>query len=322
MSPALRAAAVPLMLLGGGLVAGQSELNGRLADELGDGPRAGLAAACVSFGSGLVVVLLVAASLPSARAGARRFVAARRAGDLPLSLTLGGVLGAFLVASQGFTISTIGVALFSVAVTAGQTSSGLLVDHAGVGPAGRQAVTPPRLVAAGFAVAAVVLAAGERLVSAFSLATLGLALLPLLAGGGAALQQAMNGRVSAVAGSWVTTVNNFVVGTTALVVVLLLSLLVPGELHAPPSTWWLYLGGIMGVGFITLAAVLVHVHGVLVLGLSMIAGQVITAEAIEIVGGDSHVGIVGVVAGLLTVVGVLIALLLRPAPTVPADGHA
>ena len=57
----------------------------------------------------------------------------------------------------------------------------------------------------------------------------------------------------------------------------------------------------MGVGFIWLAAVLVKVHGVLVLGLCLIAGQVICAELIELLGPSAHVGIVGVVAGVLTV---------------------
>ncbi|KQY59269.1 hypothetical protein ASD11_06740 [Aeromicrobium sp. Root495] len=311
-SRAQRAAAVPLMFLGGALVAGQSQINGRLAHELGDGPRAGLAAASVSFGSGLVVVCIIAALMPSARAGARRFLEARRSGELPWIWTLGGLLGAFLVATQGFTIASIGVALFSVAVTAGQATSGLLVDHLGIGPSGKQHLTPPRLVAALFAVVAVLLAAGERLVDQFSLTTAGLALLPLVAGAGAALQQGMNGRVSHVGGPWVTTVNNFVVGTSALLVVLVLSLLVPGQLDGLPGTWWMYLGGVMGVGFISLAALLVRVHGVLVLGLCMIAGQIITAEIIELLSDDPHVGVLGIVAGLLTVVGVAVALLIRP----------
>ena len=60
--------------------------------------------------------------------------AAARAGALRPWQLLGGVAGASLVASQGITVGTIGVALFVVAVVAGQTSSGLAVDHAGLGP--------------------------------------------------------------------------------------------------------------------------------------------------------------------------------------------
>ena len=56
---------------------------------------------------------------------------------------LGGLFGAFLVATQGLTVGTIGVALFSVAITAGQASSGLIVDHFGIGPSGHQPFSYP-----------------------------------------------------------------------------------------------------------------------------------------------------------------------------------
>lgn len=304
--------AVPIMLLAGGLVAVQSLVNGRLAAELGTGPRAGLAAAAISFGSGLVLVAMVVAANPRARAGIGRFRHGLRSRGLRPTDVVGGVFGAFLVATQGLTVGTIGVALFSVAVTAGQSSSALLVDHVGLGPSGKQAASTPRMVAAAFAVAAVLLAAGERLVDSFSPGLLLLAALPLLAGAGSAVQQALNGRVAAVAGPWVTTLNNFVVGTSVLLVVLVLTLLLPGELGPLPGAWWLYAGGAMGVGFIWLAAVLVKVHGVLVLGLSMLAGQVITAELLELLAPDPQVGIVGVVAGGLTVAGVLVVIVVRP----------
>jgi transporter family-2 protein len=225
---------------------------------------------------------------------------------------IGGAFGAFLVATQGLTVGTIGVALFSIAVTAGQSTSALLVDHIGLGPSGHQPLSVPRLIAATFAIAAVVLAAGERLVESFGWLTAFFALLPLLAGAGTAVQQALNGRLSAVGGPWATTLNNFIVGTSVLVVCFALSLLAGGHLDALPSSPVLYAGGVIGVGFIWLAAALVKVHGVLVLGLSMIAGNVIGAEFLELVGGQARIGWVGAGAGALTVLGVLIAVLVRP----------
>jgi transporter family-2 protein len=307
----LRWASVPLMLGAGALVAAQSEINGRLAHELGTGLRAGFAAALVSFGSGLLVLAVLTAALPHQRRGVRRFAAAVRTGTLPPYLLLGGLFGAFLVASQGLTVATIGVALFSVAVTAGQSSSALLVDHVGIGPSGRHGWSTPRLVAAAFAVTAVVLATGERLVAQFSWQVALFAVLPFLAGAGAAVQQATNGRVSHEVGPWITTLNNFAVGTTGLAVAFGLSLLAAGDLAAPPTTWWLYAGGVMGMTFIWLAALLVRVHGVLVLGLSMIAGQVIGSQLIEAAAG-AHVGPLGVAAGGLVVLGVVVAIALRP----------
>lgn len=310
-SQALRVAAVPLMLGAGALVAVQSQINGKLAQEIGSGMRAGVLAAVISFGSGLVALLLATASSARLRGQARSLlVAVRQRRLVPVEL-FGGLLGACLVASQGLAVGTIGVALFSVAVTAGQSASALLVDHLGFGPAGHQPLSVPRAVAALFAVVAVVIATAERSAASFSLAVVSLALLSMIAGAGTSVQQAINGRVSRVVGPWVTTLNNFTVGTAGLLVAFALSFLRHGHLGALPSQPWLYLGGLLGICFIWLAAVLVRVHGVLVLGLSVIAGQVIGAVVIEAFVTETHVGAAGYLAAGLTVLGVLTALGLR-----------
>jgi transporter family-2 protein len=302
------------MLLAGGLVSVQSQINGRLATELGTGTRAGFASAIVSFGTGLVLVGAITAILPSGRAGFSSLIRSLRTGSLRWTEMLGGAFGAFLVATQGLTVGVIGVALFSIAVTAGQSASALLVDHFGLSPSGHQPLSTPRLIAAAFAVIAVVLAAGERLVESFGWTLAVFALLPLRAGAGTSVQQALNGRLSAVGGPWATTLNNFLVGLVVLVICFGLSLFAGGDLRGLPSQVWLYAGGSIGVAFIWLSAVLVRVHGVLVLSLSMIAGNVIGAELIELLGGHTHVGWLGILAGALTVVGVLVAVLVRPAP--------
>ena len=307
----LRIAAVPLMLVAGAMVALQSQVNGKLASRLGDGPRAGIGAAVVSFGTGLVILAVLTALVPTLRATAVRFHGIVRGGQLQPAEIIGGLFGAFLVACQGITVGTIGVALFSVALTAGQAVSALAVDHAGIGPAGQQAIAPPRVVAAVFAVAAVVLATWSRLAAHLSGLVLAFALLAFLAGAGSSVQQAINGRVSRQVGPWMTTLNNFVVGMAALVVVFLVSLLAHGHLHALPHAWWLYIGGPIGMTFIWLAALLVRVYGVLVLGLSMIAGQVIGAQIIQAVADHHAVPASGIAAAALTVVGVVVALAMR-----------
>lgn len=299
------------MLVAGALVALQSQINGKLAARLGDGTRAGIGAAVVSFGIGLVILAVLTLLVPKLRATAARFTAIVVAGELRPAEIVGGLFGAFLVASQGITVGTIGVALFSVALTAGQAVSAMVVDHLGIGPAGRQPVAPPRVVAAVFAVAAVVVATWSRLASDVSGLVLFFALLAFLAGAGSSVQQAINGRVSQHVGPWMTTLNNFVVGTAALVVVFAVSLLAHGHLHALPQAWWLYVGGPIGMCFIWLAALLVRVHGVLVLGLSMIAGQVMGAQIIQAVSDHHALGASGYVATGLTVVGVIVALSMR-----------
>lgn len=303
--------AVLAMLAAGGLVAVQAEVNGRLSDALGTGLRAGFATAAIHFGSGLVLVAVLTALIPSGRRGLRALQAAWAAAALPRYLLLGGGFGAFVVATQGLTVGAIGVALFTVGLTAGMSANALVVDHFGLGPSERSSLSAPRVVAAVFAVGAVGLAGGERLLGDFSWTTAVLVVLPVLAGAGAAFQTAFNGRVSAIGGPWATTLNNFAIGFGALVVCLGASFFAEGDLQALPHDWWLYTGGAIGVIFIWLAAALVEVYGVLVLSLTTIAGQVISAELIELAGGSAHVGPAGVAAGALAVAGVALALVTR-----------
>ncbi|MCW2799103.1 MAG: hypothetical protein JWQ70_575 [Aeromicrobium sp.] len=300
------------MLLGGALVACQSQINSRLAHGLGTGLRSGALAAVISFGSGLVILSIVIAILPAGRRGVRQLrdgVVTHRLRPIEF---LGGLCGAFFVACQGITVGTIGVALFIVAFTAGQSASSLAVDHLGLSPRGKQPITAPRVVAAAFAVGAVLLTAAARLASDTSALVAFFAALALLAGTLSAVQQALNGRVAAVGGPLATTWNNFVVGTSALLVFLAISFTVHGHVVGLPHTWWLYLGGLFGMTFIWIAAWTVRIHGVLVLGLCTIAGQVVTAELIDALSANSHVGVAGILGGALTIVGVLIALSIRP----------
>jgi len=301
--------AVPAMLAMGALLAVQSEVNGRLARELGTGGRAGLTAAVISFGSGLILLSALLLLKPPTRRGVGRIVTATATGRLQWWQVVGGAAGALVVASQGLTVGTIGVALFTVALVAGQTSSSLLVDHAGLGPAGPQGITVARVTGAGITLVAVCLAVAEALGGADALGStaIALALLPLLAGCGAAYQQAVNGQVNRVGGPWAATWNNFLVGTALLLALLAISLALPGDLHAPPHTWWLYSGGLFGIAFISAAAVLVQVRGVLVLGLCTVAGQVFGALGIDIATDQAHVGALSAAGAMLTLVGVAVA---------------
>lgn len=302
------------MLLVGALVTVQARVNGSLAGEVGDGLRAGVLAAVVSFGSGLVVLSLVVLSHPRRRDGLRRVGAALRTRRLRPVELVGGLCGAFFVASQGIAVGVIGVALFIVAFTAGQSVASLVVDHVGLGPSGHQAVSVPRAIASVAAVGAVTLKVVGDLDGTALGASLLLALLALVAGVLQAVQQALNGRVSAVGGPLATTWNNFAVGTAGLLVLLAGSFLAPGRIDGLPSAWWYYVGGVLGVCFIAISAVTVQIHGVLVLGLCSIAGQVVAAEVIEVVDPAVEVSALGLAGGVLAVVGVVVALVWRVAP--------
>ncbi len=286
------------------MVAVQSRINGELGVRLADG----IAAAVVSFGVGLLILLVLVPATPGGRRGLAALRGALRTGTLRPWQCLGGVCGAFLVATQGLTIGALGVAVFTVAVVAGQSGSSLLVDRAGIGPTGRQPVTPNRLIGAMLTVLAVLLAVGDRLGDPDALA---LALLPLAAGVGIAWQQAVNGRVRAASGSAMTaTLVNFTVGTAALLVTFAVDLAVRGRpAGAFPDEPWLYLGGPLGIVFIALAAALVRFTGVLLLGLATIAGQIVGAVLLDLVlpTAASHPGLDTLLGAALTMVAVLVA---------------
>ncbi|WP_436836960.1 DMT family transporter [Micromonospora tulbaghiae] len=304
LSTGRRVAGVGLATASGVMVAVQSRINGELGVRLADG----IAAAVVSFGVGLLILLVLVPATPGGRRGLAALRGALRAGTLRPWQCLGGVCGAFLVATQGLTIGALGVAVFTVAVVAGQSGSSLLVDRAGIGPAGRQPVTPNRLIGAVLTVLAVLLAVGDRLGDPQALA---LALLPLVAGVGIAWQQAVNGRVRAAAGSAMTaTLVNFTVGTAALLVTFAVDLAVRGRpAGAFPDEPWLYLGGPLGIVFIALAAALVRFTGVLLLGLATIAGQIVGAVLLDLVlpTAASHPGLDTLLGAALTMVAVLVA---------------
>ena len=253
----------------------QARINGALGGKLDDG----VAAATISFGGGLVLLCVALAFSRRFRSGLAAVRSALAAGELRPWHCIGGLSGAFFIACQGITITTIGVALFTVATIGGQVASSLWVDRVGIGPGGPGAVTRNRVVGAVLALAAVVCASAGEFDA--GVAALVFAILPALAGLGIAWQQAVNGKVGAVGGPFVAAWLNFAVGTVALVVVMCGVFVVRGLPSTLPDELWLYTGGALGVAFIAAGALIVRWIGVLLLGLAAVAGQVIGAVALD-----------------------------------------
>ncbi|RDV46146.1 EamA-like transporter family protein [Leifsonia sp. ku-ls] len=268
--------ALVLALLCGALVAIQSRINGELGSRLGDG----FTAASISFGSGLVILTVALAIAPAGRRGLARVREALRDLRLRWWYVCGGAAGSFLVLSQGLAAAALGVALFTVAVVAGQTISGLVLDRVGIGPGGRRPLTAARLVGALLALVAVTWAVSAQFGGS---APVWLMLLPFIAGLGTGWQQAVNGQVRVVAESALTaTFINFAVGTTVLVVLMLVRWGVGGMPHRLPTEPWLYIGGALGCVFIGVTALLVRITGVLLLGLATVAGQLVAALLLDL----------------------------------------
>ena len=284
----------------GAVVALQQRINGELKTELGDA----LLTALVSFATGLVAVVAVVLARPSARA------ALRRVRQVPWPQRLGGLGGASLVAVGAAAAPEIGVALLTVGLVAGQTSGGLVVDRFGLGPGGAHGLTAPRLAGALLCLVAVgisVLGEGARQAAPLLL------VLVVAAGFAISVQQALNGRVRGATGdAGVATLVNFVVGTVALVLGVLVHTAVAGaDIGSWPGAaqWYLYSGGPMGASFVAVAAIVVRRLGVLRLGLAVIAGQLIGALLLDLLlpVHDGEVDVLTLVGVALTLVAVAVS---------------
>ena len=266
----------------GVVVAVQGRINGELGQALDDG----VLAAAVNFTVGLMVLVVLVAARPPARAALRALRGQLVGGQLPRWTLLGGLAGAMYVAGQGVTIAALGVALFTVATVAGQTGMGLGVDRFGLGPTGSVPVTALRVAAAVLATGAVGLAASGREGSGGS-GSMVFLLLAFAAGAAVAFQAAFNGRVSVATGQpTVAALVNFVVGLTALVTLLVLTHTVGGRAWPQVPTavgdLWLYSGGAMGVVFVVTAAWTVRALGVLLFSLVVLTGTLLGAVVVDV----------------------------------------
>lgn len=260
------------------LIAFQARVNGELSHLLGNP----IQAATVSFGSGLIVISIIALFIPSMRQGLAGIRSGVARGELARWNLFAGMLGGTFVAIQTNTVPLIGVAIYSVASISGQTASSLVVDALGLAGGARQAVTLRRVFASMITVAAVLVAVWDRI------ETDDLSLIPVffagLAGAIVGIQRALNGKINIYSKQhWTTSLLNFIMGTTFLI--LLSVILIPMgryELQSLPSgPWWIYTGGVLGVVYIAYSATIVQQLGVLATTLLSVGGNLFGALVID-----------------------------------------
>jgi bacterial/archaeal transporter family-2 protein len=301
-----RSVVVPLVALAflcGAGVAVQSRINGELGTRLDDG----FLAALLSFGGGLLLMIIALALSARGRRGVRTVASAVRERRIPFWYVLGGSAGALLVLSQGLVAGVLGVALFTIGIVAGQSIGGLIVDRRGLGTMEARALTAQRVIGSLLALAAVALAVSEQVAADVPAWLL---ILPFAAGLTNSWQQAVNGQVRAVADSAITaTFGNFVVGTLALAIAFVIHSAIVGWPNHLVSQPWLYLGGAVGVMFIALGTLIVRTIGVLLLSLATIAGQLVVSLVIDIVlpVPGSTIALTTIAGTALTLVAVAIA---------------
>lgn len=303
---------------GGIAISVQARITGALSIQLDDATLA----AAVTFGSGLVLMILANALSRRNRAGVILLVQATMAGKFPWIFIFSGVLGAFAVYGQALTVEIVGVALFSLVFITGQMFASALLDTVGWVPAGRQHLGVARMVGLVAALAGVVLALLPKLsqsqtpnaeVAPGGLGTGGplLVLLPLLLVFFAGLlqppQMAMNGVMAAYAGQpGPLVLFNYLTGTLALVVLASPQILAGGLARLPleAGDWWYYTGGLLGSVVVISGAILTRTIGSLLFTLGLVAGQLAGSLCVDLIW-----PIPGAVVAWQTFMGALVTLL-------------
>ena len=294
-----------LAALSGLLIALQARANGELSHRLGNG----LQAALVSFTSGLIIIVLIALFNPSIKEGVRTLRRAVIAKAIPPWTLFAGMLGASFVAVQTQIVPLIGVAIYSVAAIAGQSAISLVVDRIGLTGGGKKEITPRRVTAAFVTVFAVFISVADRLDGKdLSIAAV---ILGVFAGAIVGVQRAMNGQINEHSQqSFTTSLLNFAMGTTFLLVILLFAMTIGGMKLSPlpAGPWWIYTGGAIGVIYVAFTSTIVQHLGVLTFTLISVGGQLAGSLLIDLYSPTDGVQVsIYLVSGIvLTYLGVLV----------------
>ena len=263
------------------IITAQSSVN----SELNTYTENPLITALINFTTGLIVLSVMMIFSRPIRQGFISIPRLVREGRLKRWQLFGGLSGAFFVASQSSLVQVIGVAIFTVAAVAGQTSAALLVDKAGIGPAGKQPVTLMRIGAAILGIVGVLVSVlGQDSTGQFAF---GAVLISFAAGALVSTQPALNGQIANNTGQpAAATMVNFIVGFITLVVVYAVAQQVnPQSFNVPPMPWEnpvIWLGGPFGVLFVLTASFMAKTLGVFLFTLTSVVGQLSGAILMDV----------------------------------------
>jgi transporter family-2 protein len=293
-----------LAALSGAMIALQARANGELSHRLDNG----LQAALVSFGSGLLIILIITPFSSHIKEGIKNLRTAVANKEIARWKLFAGALGGSFVAIQTQIVPLIGVAIYSVASIAGQTAMSLLVDRIGLTGGGKKLITPRRVIAAMLTVFAVLVSVWDR-IDANNLSMLAVTA-GCIAGAVVGVQRALNGQINEHSHqSFTTSLLNFITGTTFLVILILIGVaLGKNELSPlPAGPWWIYTGGVIGVIYIAFTSTIVQHLGVLTFTLFSVGGQLAGSLIIDLVSPTDGVSVSAyLITGLaMTYIGVI-----------------
>ena len=294
-----------LAALSGVLIALQARANGELSHLLNNS----IEAALVSFGSGLIIIAVISLFHPGIKGGIRNLHSAVKLKRIPRWRLFAGMLGGSFVALQTHIVPLVGVAIYSVAAIAGQTAVSLVVDRIGLTGGGVKHISLRRVLAAVVTVGAVFLSVLDR-IDAANFAPWAVAF-AIGAGALVGVQRALNGQINEFTEqSAATSYLNFIMGTSFLLVLLIVGTIINGDELAPlPSgPWWIYTGGVIGVIYIAFTSTIVQHLGVLTFTMFSVGGNLLGSLLIDIFSPSEGVHISWyLVTGIcVTYIGVLI----------------
>ena len=262
------------------MIALQARANGELSHRLNNS----LEAALISFSSGLLIIAVITLFSPAIKEGIHNLKMATVARDLPSWMLFAGMLGGIFVAIQTHIVPLIGVAIYSVTSIAGQTAMSLLVDRIGLTGGGKKNITSRRIAAAVFTVLAVLVSVWDRIeLKDVSMVPV---FLGVITGGVVGIQRALNGRINESSHqSYTTSLLNFAMGTTILLVILAAVTFATSEKLSPlpAGPWWIYTGGVIGVIYIAFTSRIVQHLGVLTFTLFSVGGQLVGSLIIDLI---------------------------------------
>jgi transporter family-2 protein len=268
-----------LAAISGLMIAFQARANGELSHRMGNP----IEAALVSFGSGLLIISVISFFSPAIKKGLKNLRTAVSQKEIPIWTLFAGMLGGSFVAVQTQIVPVIGVAIYSVASIAGQTAASLIVDRIGLTGGGKKHITAKRVTAAGVTVLAVLVSVIDR-INARNL-SLWAVVFGCVAGAIVGVQRALNGQINeSTHQSFTTSLLNFIMGTTFLVIFLAIGMLInrADVVALPAGPWWMYTGGTIGVIYIAFTSTIVQHLGVLTFTLISVGGQLVGSLLIDL----------------------------------------
>jgi len=277
-----------LAAISGAMISVQARINGELSHRLNNG----LEAALISFGTGFLVISLVTLFNPKIKAGLRKLRESVARKEIAKWKLLAGSLGGSFVALQTQIVPLVGVAIYTVASISGQTVMSLFIDRIGFTGGGKRLITKRRVSAVIITVVAVIVSVLDR-IDSNTLSSLTVAV-GCTAGLLVGFQRALNGQINEHTNQgFATSFMNFATGT-----IFLLTLVVVGVITGkteltplPQGPIWIYMGGILGVIYISFASSIVQHLGVLTFTLFSVGGQLFSSLIIDIVAPTKGVSI-------------------------------